>query len=53
MSPACYRHFLQLAEMRPPRSLADEIATRAARLVFSVIMAAPDLPAEWRPCRDL
>ena len=46
MSPACYRHYLFLAEMRPPRNGVDEIATQAARLVFAAIMAAPDLPAE-------
>ena len=46
MSPACYRHYLLLAEMRPPRDAVDEIATQAARLVFAAIMAAPDLPAE-------
>ena len=46
MSPACYRHYLFLAEMRSPRNGVDEIATQAARLVFAAIMAAPDLPAE-------
>jgi len=53
MSPACYRHFSLLAEMQPPRNLDDQIATQAARLVFAAIMAAPDLPAERKQCRDL
>ena len=44
MSPACYRHFLLLADMRPPRDY--EITTRAARLAFATIMAAPDLPTK-------
>src|SRR2546423_13936934 len=46
MSPACYRHFLLLAEIRPPRDRADEVTTAAARLVFAAIMAAPDLPTK-------
>jgi hypothetical protein len=46
MSPACYRHFLHLAEMRPPRDRVDEVTTGAARLVFARIMAAPNLPTK-------
>jgi hypothetical protein len=46
MSPGCYCHFLHLAEKRPPRDHADDVTTRAARLVFATIMAAPDLPTK-------
>jgi hypothetical protein len=46
MSPGCYRHFLHLAGRRPPGGRVDDEGTRASRLVFATIMAAPDLPTK-------
>lgn len=51
MSPACSRHFAQLRERDAPRANEVDAISRAARLVFEVIMSAPDLPAEPRPAR--
>ena len=49
MSPACYRYFDVLREQHALRANKVDATSRTARLVFEVIMSAPDLPAEPRP----
>ena len=47
MSPACYRFYV--LQHKAQRGAVVEGTDRAARLVFEVIMSAPDLPAERKP----